>query len=144
MLFLFTRNVPDILLKTIDQFHCSAHYQCFEKAIFHRLFYYLQQHKIINQWQSGFTPGDSTINQLVSMYHTFAEALDQKKDVRLVLCDVTATFDRVWHKGLIYTFETMMKLFINTMCKLRVITAVLEIVFNSSCITRQLPHQYPI
>ena len=36
------------------------------------------------------------------MYHTFAEALDQKKDVRLVFCDVTAAFDRVWHKGLIY------------------------------------------
>ena len=76
--------------------------KCFEKAIFHHLFNYLQQHKIINQWQSGFTPGDSTTNQLVSMYHTFAEALDQKKDVRLVFCDVTAAFDRVWHKGLIY------------------------------------------
>ena len=35
-------------------------------------------------------------------------------------------------------FETMMKIFINTMGKLRV-TAVLEIVFNSSCITQQLP-----
>ena len=35
------------------------------------------------------------------MYHTFAEALYQKKDVRLVFCEVTAAFDTIWHKGLI-------------------------------------------
>ena len=60
------------------------------------------QHKLLSNWQSGFMPGDSTINQLVSMYHIFAEALDNKKDVRLVFCDVTAAFDRVWHTGLLH------------------------------------------
>ena len=41
-------------------------------------------------------------------------------------------------------FGPMVKIFINTMGKLRV-TAVLEIVFNSSsCITRQLLRQYHI
>ena len=42
-----------------------------------------------------------------------------------------------------HAFETKMKIFINTMGKLRV-TAVLEIVFNSSCITQQLLRQYHI
>ena len=76
--------------------------KCFEKIIFQVLFNFLIQHKLLSNWQSGFTPGDSTINQLVSMYHIFAEALDNKKDVRLVFCDVTAAFDRVWHTGLLH------------------------------------------
>ena len=74
----------------------------FEKIIFQVLFNFLIQHKLLSNWQSGFMPGDSTINQLVSMYHIFAEALDNKKDVRLVFCDVTAAFDRVWHTGLLH------------------------------------------
>ena len=76
--------------------------KCFEKIIFQVLFNFLIQHKLLSNWQSGFMPGDSTINQLVSMYHIFAEALDNKKDVRLVFCDVTAAFDRVWHTGLLH------------------------------------------
>ena len=76
--------------------------KCFEKIIFQVLFNFLIQHKLLSNWQSGFMPGDSTINQLVSMYHIFAEALDNKKDVRLVFCDVTSAFDRVWHTGLLH------------------------------------------
>ena len=51
--------------------------------------------------QLAIWPGDSTINQLVSMYHIFAEALDNKKDARLIFCEVTAAFERVWHTRLV-------------------------------------------
>ena len=52
--------------------------------------------------QSGFIPGDSTVYQLSRLYHSFAEALDQQKDIRVVFCDISKAFDRVWHNGLLH------------------------------------------
>ena len=46
-------------------------------------------------------PGDSTVNQLTDMYNTFCRALDEGKEVRVVFCDISKTFDRVWHRGLL-------------------------------------------
>ena len=39
-------------------------------------------------FQSGFTAGDSSVNQLVELYNTFCQALDEGKEVRAVLCDI--------------------------------------------------------
>ena len=36
------------------------------------------------------------------MYHEFCKALDAKKDVRIVFCDISKAFDKVWHQGLLY------------------------------------------
>ena len=46
------------------------------------------------------------MNQLSYIYHIFAEALDHKKDIQFVFCDIYKAFDRVWHKGLIYEEQT--------------------------------------
>jgi hypothetical protein len=73
-----------------------------EKVIFKHLFNYLRDNLKITMHQSGFTPGDSTINQLVLLYNSFAEALDKKKDIHIVFCDISKAFDKVWHTGLIY------------------------------------------
>ena len=35
----------------------------------------------ITSLQSGFVPGDSTVNQIVDIYNTFCEALDDCKEV---------------------------------------------------------------
>jgi len=55
--------------------------------------------------QSGFVPGDSTINQLTYLYHSLCGALDSGKEVRLVFCDISKAFDRVWHTGLVAKLE---------------------------------------
>ena len=55
--------------------------------------------------QSGFMPSDSTVNQLVSMYNTFCEALDNGLEVRVVFFDISKAFDKVWHKGLLYKLQ---------------------------------------
>ena len=55
--------------------------------------------------QSGFIPGDSTVNQLTYLYNTFCQALDSGKEVRVVFCDVSKAFDRVWHEGLLLKLE---------------------------------------
>jgi hypothetical protein len=77
----------------------------FEKAIFKHVFNFLRENLVISIHQSGFLPGDSTINQLVNLYHTFSKALDDKKDVHIVFCDISKAFDRVWHDGLLYKLK---------------------------------------
>ena len=55
--------------------------------------------------KSGFIPGDSTVNQLTYLYNTFCQALDVGKEVRVVFCDISKAFDRVWHAGLLLKLE---------------------------------------
>ncbi|MCG8113685.1 MAG: reverse transcriptase family protein [Candidatus Thiodiazotropha taylori] len=74
----------------------------FEKLIFKHLFNHLQANNVLSSLQSGFIPGDSTVNQLTFLYHTFCEALDTGKEIRAVFCDISKAFDRVWHAGLIH------------------------------------------
>ena len=79
----------------------------FEKVVFKYLYNFIHSNNLLSKHQSGFIPGDSTVNQLAYLYHTFCEALDDKKDVRIVFCDVSKAFDRVWHKGLIYKLQKL-------------------------------------
>ena len=73
-----------------------------EKIVFKYVYNFLHANKLLTKFQSGFIPGDSTVNQLAYLYHVFSEALDKKKDVRIVFCDISKAFDRVWFDGLIY------------------------------------------
>ena len=76
-----------------------------EKIIHKHMFNYFNDHSIITCLQSGFVPGDSTVNQLVDIYNTFCKALDNGLEVRAFFCDISKAFDRVWHKGLIYKLK---------------------------------------
>ena len=73
-----------------------------EKIIFKYLYNYLEQHNILTKHQSGFRPKDSTVNQLLEIYHVIIENLDKSKDIKFVFCDISKAFDKVWHEGLIY------------------------------------------
>ena len=75
--------------------------KAFEKVIFKHFHNYLLNNEIITPFQSGFTRGNSTVNQLVDIYNTFCQAMDDGKKVRAVFCDISKAFDRVWHRGLI-------------------------------------------
>ena len=77
----------------------------FEKLVFKYLYNHLQDNNMLSSLQSGFIPGDSTVNQLAYLYHMFTEALDAGKEVRTVFCDISKAFDRVWHEGLIYKLK---------------------------------------
>ena len=72
-----------------------------ERVVFKHLYNHFRDNGILSPLQSGFIPGDSTTNQLTFPYNTFCQALDSGKEVRVVVCDVSKAFDRVWHKGLL-------------------------------------------
>ena len=55
--------------------------------------------------QSGFTKGDSAVNQLINITNDFGKALDTGKEIRVVFCDISKAFDRVWHTGLIHKLK---------------------------------------
>ena len=78
-----------------------------EKLIFDSLYSHLVSSELLNPNQSGFRPGDSTINQLISITHTIFGAFDCNPplDVRSVYLDISKAFDRVWHDGLIYKLK---------------------------------------
>ena len=76
-----------------------------ERIIFKHVYNFAHRNHLITDHQSGFRPNDSTVNQLSYLYHTICNALDKKKDVQIVFCDISKAFDKVWHKGLIYKLK---------------------------------------
>ena len=71
------------------------------------LYLHLVSNELLNPNQSGFRPGDSTVNQLIFITHTIFKAFDCNPplDVRSVYLDISKAFDRVWHDGLIYKLK---------------------------------------
>jgi hypothetical protein len=76
-----------------------------EKVVFKYTYNYIRDSNLLSPDQSGFKPGDSTTNQLSYLYHKFCEALDQKKEVRIIFCDISKAFDCVWHDGLLFKLK---------------------------------------
>ena len=77
-----------------------------EKIVHKYVFNFFRDNNVITTLQSGFVPGDSTVNQLIDIYNTFCKALDEGKEVRAVFCDISKAFDRVWHKGLLFKLKS--------------------------------------
>ena len=78
-----------------------------ERCIHKHLYNYVFTNELITPLQSGFKHGDSTNFQLLHTYHSFCEAVDRGKEVRVVFCDISKAFDRVWHKGLLHKLSCM-------------------------------------
>jgi hypothetical protein len=74
-----------------------------ERCVFKHLYNYLVENQLIACFQSGFRPGDSTTNQLLHLTNIlFGKAIDDGKEIRVTVFDISKAFDRVWHAGLIY------------------------------------------
>ena len=60
---------------------------------------------LISVTQSGFKPGDSCINQLLSITHNIYKSFDNGYEVRGVFLDISKAFDKVWHDDLIFKLQ---------------------------------------
>ena len=66
------------------------------------MFNFFVENKLISSNQPGFKPGDSCINQLLSITHEIYESFDVGLEVRSVFLDISKTFEKAWHDGIIY------------------------------------------
>ena len=75
----------------------------FEKVIFDAIYEHLTDNQLLTPNQSGFRPGDSTINQLLYITHRIYAAFEEfpSRETRAVFLDISKAFDKVWHDGLI-------------------------------------------
>ena len=73
-----------------------------ERLMFNEMFNFFIENKLISSNQSGFKPGNSCINQLLSITHEIYKSFDVGLEVRSVSLDISKTFDKVWHDGIIY------------------------------------------
>ena len=69
------------------------------------MFIYFSANKLISKNQSGFQPGDSCINQLLSITHWIFTSFDNGLEVRGVFLDISKAFNKVWHEGLIFRLK---------------------------------------
>ena len=79
--------------------------EIFERLLYNQMFELLFRNKLISQDQSGFKPGDSCINQLLTVIHEIYKSFNACLDVRAVFLDISKAFDKVWHQALFYTLK---------------------------------------
>ena len=66
-----------------------------ERLMFNEMFNYFIENKLISSNQPGFKPGDSWINQLLSITHEIYKSVDVGLEVRSVFLDISKAFDKL-------------------------------------------------
>ena len=75
----------------------------FERLLYDSMFKFFTEYSLISQNQSGFKPGDSCTNQLLSITHQIYKS--DGHEVRSVFIDMSKAFGKVWHKGLVFKLK---------------------------------------
>ena len=83
----------------------SIYEKIFERIIYNNLFEYFIENDLTSQNQSGFKPGNSCINELISITHEIYLSFDKMFELRGVFLYISQAFDKVWHEGLIYKLK---------------------------------------
>ena len=73
-----------------------------ERLMFNEMFKFFIENEFVSSNQSGFKPGDSCVNQLVSITHEIYKSFDEGHEVRGAFLDISKAFDKVWHDGIIF------------------------------------------
>ena len=75
--------------------------------MFDTIYEHLCANQLLTSNQSGFRPGDSTVNQLLSITYKIYSAFEEfpSGETRAVFLDVSKAFDKVWHDGLLFKLK---------------------------------------
>ena len=65
------------------------------------------ENQLLTPSQFEFRPGDSTINQLLSVTHKIYLAFDEfpSRETRANFLDIFKAFDKVWHDGVLFELK---------------------------------------
>ena len=69
------------------------------------MFEFFPENELISHNQSGLKPGDSCISQLLCITHDIYQSLDDDLETRAVYLDISKTFHKVWHKGILFKLK---------------------------------------
>ena len=111
MLYLFTKK-KNILINYRPTSLLPVFGKISERIIFKELFNHFHQNnfhqKLFAKCQSGFLPGNLCISQLLSIVHEINSSFDCDPtiDVSVVFLDISKTFDKVWHEGILFKLKT--------------------------------------
>jgi hypothetical protein len=75
-----------------------------ERVVYKHVYNHLHSNKLIYEYQSGFLPKHSTVHQLIELYNTILNSLENKEFSCFVFCDFS--------KALILTRYSIMYLYI--------------------------------
>ena len=78
-----------------------------EKCVHRHVSNYLNANQIITPSQSGFTPKDSTVYHLLSIYDDFCKSFDSEITTQAIFFDISKAFDKVWHRGLLRKLQAI-------------------------------------
>jgi hypothetical protein len=78
-----------------------------ERIVYKHVYNHLHSNKLIYEYQkSGFLPKHSTVHQLIELYSTILNSLENKEFSCFVFYDFSKAFDKVWHNGLIHKMNS--------------------------------------
>ena len=73
-----------------------------ERFLYNEMFSFSIKNGLISQNQSGFKPGDSCIDQLLSVTHKIYKSFDDGWEIRGIFLDMSKALDKVWHQGVLF------------------------------------------
>lgn len=74
------------------------------------MYLYCTSNTLLVPCNSGFKRGDSAVNQLLHITNNIYQGFDAGCNTAMVLLDLKAAFDSVWHDGLIAKLVRLGKL----------------------------------
>jgi len=77
----------------------------FERLLLQRINEEHDPSTLLPSHQFGFRESHSTIHQVHRLVNDIATSLEEKKYCNAVFLDISQTFDRMWHPGLLYKFK---------------------------------------
>ena len=75
--------------------------------MFNEMLQFFIEKNLISSNKSGFKPGVSCINQLLSITDELYSSFDDGLEIRSVFLYISKAFDKQWHDGIIFKLTTI-------------------------------------